>query len=137
MLPLPAIPQALVFQADARVLGFTAAASLASLLMFRLAPSWRATQVDLTGNLKSSQGSTPAKGTRPLGRTLVACQLGLSVLLLVAAGLFVQTIRNLTRLDLGFNATNLLQVSLDTDGSGYREGQVAAASGTPRPSQIR
>jgi predicted permease len=126
MLPLPAIPQALVFQADARVLGFAAAASLASAVMFGLAPSWRATRVDLTANLKSGHGSTQAKGTRLFARALVACQVALSVLLLVAAGLFVQTIRNLTRLDLGFNTKKLLQVSIDTSGAGYAEGQVAA-----------
>jgi predicted permease len=56
----------------------------------------------------------------------VACQVGLSVLLLVGAGLFVQTLRNLMRLDVGFKPDSLLQVSLDTRGSGYREGQVGA-----------
>jgi predicted permease len=124
MLPLPAIPEALAFQADARVLAFAAGASLASAMLFGLAPAWRATQVDLTAALRSSQGSTPTKRARRLGRWLVACQVGLSVLLLVGAGLFVQTLRNLTRLDLGFAAENLLQVSLDTRGSGYQQGQV-------------
>ena len=81
-------------------------------------------QVDLTAALRSSQGSTPTKRTRRLGRALVACQVGLSVLLLVGAGLFVQTLRNLVRLDVGFNPESLLQVSLDTRGSGYRAGQV-------------
>ena len=46
------------------------------------------------------------------------------MLLLVGAGLFVQTLRNLTRLDVGFNPDNLLQVSLDSNGSGYRQGQI-------------
>jgi len=124
MMPLPAIPEALRFQADARVLVFAAGASLLSALLFGLAPAWRATQVDLTAALRSNQGSTPTKGARRLGRSLVACQVGLSVLLLVGAGLFVQTLRNLTRLDMGFNADSLLQVSLDTRGSGYQRGQV-------------
>ena len=124
MLPLSTMPQGLAFQADARVLGFAAGVSLLSALLFGLAPAWRAAQVDLTAALRSSQGSSPTKHTRRLGRTLVACQVGLSVLLLVGAGLFVQTLRNLVRLDVGFNPERLLQVSLDTQGSGYREGQI-------------
>jgi predicted permease len=48
----------------------------------------------------------------------------LSVLLLVGAGLFVQTVRNLLRVDVGFATDGLLQVSLDTRGAGYGAGQV-------------
>ena len=63
-----------------------------------------------------------------LGRWLVACQVALSVLLLVGAGLFVQTLRNLARVDVGFVADGLLQVSIDTRGAGYGPGQVGACS---------
>jgi predicted permease len=126
MLPVSVMPESLAFRVDARVLGFAAAVSLLSALLFGLAPAWRAAQVDLTAALRSSQGSSSTKRTRRLGRTLVASQVGLSVLLLVGAGLFVQTLRNLVRLDVGFNTESLLQVSLDTRGSGYREGQVGA-----------
>jgi len=126
MLPLPAIPERLTLQADGHILGFAAGVSLLSALLFGLAPAWRASRVDLTAALRSSQGSTPTKGTRRLGRFLVACQVGLSVLLLVGAGLFVQTLRNLVRLNVGFNPEGLLQVSVDTRGGGYRQGQVGA-----------
>jgi predicted permease len=139
MLPLPAIPQSLAFHLDARILTFAAAVSLLSALLFGLAPAWRATDVDLSGSLRTSQTTTPAKSARRLGRVLVACQVGLSVLLLVGAGLFVQTLRNLSRLDLGFRTDHLLQVSIDTRFAGYgarnqsggdepadREGEVGA-----------
>ena len=59
-----------------------------------------------------------------MGRVLVACQVGLSVVLLVGAGLFVQTLRNLSRQDVGFNPDRLLQVSIDTRFAGYGKGQV-------------
>ena len=124
MLPLPAAPESLAFRLDARVLGFAAGVSLLSALLFGLVPAWRAAQVDLTAALRSSHGNSATKRTRRLGRALVACQVGLSVLLLVGAGLFVQTLGNLVRLDVGFNPESLLQVSLDTRGSGYRAGQV-------------
>ena len=48
------------------------------------------------------------------------------MLLLVGAGLFVQTLRNLTRVDVGFVPDGLLQVSIDTRGAGYGPGQVGA-----------
>ena len=124
MLPLAAIPDGLVFQADARVLGFAAGLSLLCALLFGLAPAWRATQVNLTTGLRPSQGSTPTKRARRLRHSLVACQVGLSVLLLVGAGLFVQTLRNLVRLDVGFTAESLMQVSLDSHGSGYRQDDI-------------
>ncbi len=76
MLPLPAFPEGLRFQADARTLGFAAGLSLLSALLFGLAPAWRAAQVDLTGALRSSQTGTPTRTTRRLGRLLVACQVG-------------------------------------------------------------
>jgi predicted permease len=124
MLPLPVSPESLAFRADARILGFAAGVSLLSALLFGLAPAWRATQVDLTAALRLNRGSSPTKGARRAGRWLVACQVGLSVLLLVGAGLFVQTLRNLERLDVGFNPDSLLQVSVDTRASGYVRGQV-------------
>ncbi len=137
MLPLPAIPDSLAFHADARILGFAAGVSILSALLFGLAPAWRATDVDLAGSLRLSHGATAPKHARRLGRVLVACQVGLSVLLLVGAGLFVQTLRNLSQLDIGFSADRLLQVSIDTRFAGYgrrsqsgedernREGEVA------------
>ena len=126
MLPVSVMPESLAFRVDARVLGFAAGVSMLSALLFGLVPAWRAARVDLTAALRSSSGNSSTKRARRLGRTLVACQVGLSVLLLVGAGLFVQTLRNLMRLDVGFKPDSLLQVSLDTRGSGYREGQVGA-----------
>jgi predicted permease len=126
MLPLAATPPSLVFAVDARVVGFAAAVSLISGLLFGLVPAWRATQIDLTGALRNNQDSTPTRTARRLGRVLVGCQVGLSMLLLVGAGLFLQTLRNLSHVDVGFNPNNLLQVSIDTRGAGYRDGQVGA-----------
>jgi predicted permease len=126
MLPLQTVPESLAFHADARILGFAAGVSLLSAVLFGLAPAWRATDVELTDSLRSSQASTPPLGARRFSRALVACQVGLSVLLLVGAGLFVQTLRNLTSLDVGFNPDRLLQVSIDTRFAGYKEGQVGA-----------
>jgi predicted permease len=126
MLPMTAVPESLAFNLDGRVLGFAALLSLLSALLFGLAPAWRGTHVDVTA-LRSSHGSTSPAGARRVGRFLVACQVGLSVLLLVGAGLFLQTLRNLTHVDVGFNPDNLVQVSIDTRGAGYRDGEAAGA----------
>jgi predicted permease len=126
MLPLPVPPGGLSFAADARVIGFAAGVSVTSVLLFGLGPAWRATEVDLTAGLRSTPGVTPPKRTRRLGRLLVACQVGLSVLLLVGAGLFVQTLRNLGRLEMGFRVDSLLQVKIDPGFAGYKEDQTAA-----------
>jgi predicted permease len=126
MLPLPAAPGALTFVADARVVGFAIGIAVLSAVVFGLGPAWRATDVDLTGALRASRGVTLPQRTRRLGRVLVACQVGLSVLLLVGAGLFVQTLRNLSLLDMGFSPDRLLQVRIDPRGAGYKEEQVPA-----------
>jgi predicted permease len=124
MLPVEAAPDALTFRAGPRVLAFAAGVSLFSALLFGLAPAWRAAQGDTTTVLRSSAGKGPTQGSRRLGRWLVGGQVALSVLLLVPAGLFVQTLRNLSRVDVGFQVDGLLQVSLDTRGAGYGPGQV-------------
>jgi predicted permease len=126
LLPIAAVPEGLTFQADARVVGFAVLLSLLSALLFGLAPAWRASHVDVTA-LRSSPGSTATTASRRVGRFLVACQVGLSVLLLVGAGLFVQTLRNLVQVDVGFNPDRLVQVVIDTRGAGYGDGDAAGA----------
>ena len=124
MLPLATIPAPLAFQLDARVLGFAALLSVLSALLFGLAPALRATPINLANALRSTQGATAPKGVRHVGRVLMAFQVGLSVLLLVGAGLFLQTLRNLAHVDIGFNPDKLLQVLIDTRAAGYRRGDV-------------
>ena len=123
MLPLSEIPRSLAFQVDARTLGFAAVITAVTATLFAVAPARHAARIDLTTDLKSAHGNAATKNSR-LGRTLVACQVALSVLLLAGAGLFVETLRNLARLDIGFDPDNLLQVSIDTRGAGYGKGQV-------------
>jgi hypothetical protein len=80
-------------QPDGTVLAFAAAISLATGVLFGLAPAVRATRVDLAPQLKEAAlSATPRLG---LGRLLVASQIALSVMLLFGTGLFVRTFRNL------------------------------------------
>jgi len=105
-----------------RVLAFTAAVSLLTGVLFGLAPAFRATRVELAPALKESSRNLAGAGAGrrwPLGKILVAAQFAVSLLLLMGAGLFVRTLVNLQRLDLGFERQGLLMLSVDPVAAGY------------------
>ncbi|HET9529165.1 MAG TPA: ABC transporter permease, partial [Blastocatellia bacterium] len=106
---------------DLRVLGFTIGVSLLTGLIFGLVPAFRATRVDLTPVLKDNAASAIKGGARMrLGKALVVAQVAMSLVLLVGAGLFVRTLRNLENSGLGFNKDNLLVFRIDPTLNGYK-----------------
>jgi macrolide transport system ATP-binding/permease protein len=112
---------------DLRVLTFTLAISLVTAIVFGLAPALRVTSLDLSASLKehsAGQGSSMRGGT--LRRLLVAGQVGLSLLLLIGASLFLRSLINIRGLDPGFNPERLLLVTFDPIGTGYRGGRLSA-----------
>lgn len=110
---------------DLRVLGFTIAVSLATGLLFGLAPALRATKVDLAPALKDNARSVTG-GTRSiLTKSLIIVQVSMSLVLLVGAGLFVQTLRNLQNVDIGFNRENLLLFNVEPGLNGYDRPRMA------------
>ncbi len=119
-------PIALNVTLDARVLTFTAAASLLAGVLFGLAPAWRTTRVDLTPALKDSARNSESGVRLGLGKSLVVAQVALSLSLLIGAGLFVRSLGKLYTLDAGFKKENVLLVSTDARMIGYRDKQVAA-----------
>src|SRR6185295_12158844 len=102
-----------------RVLVFTLAVSLLTGVVFGLAPAWRATGLDLATSLKQSRRTTGAVSR--LSKGLIVTQVALSLLLLVGAGLFIRTLYNLQRVNLGFNQENLLVFTLQPEQSGYKD----------------
>jgi len=103
---------------NTRVLGFTLAASLLTGLLAGLAPSLRATRLDLVSSLKEQVSDSNAGRTRlPLNKILVVAQVALSLFLLIGAGLFVRSLQNLRNLDAGFDRENvtLFELDLGTD----------------------
>ena len=114
-------PKALEPKLDWRVLAFTMALSLLTGIVFGLAPAWRATKVDLTPALKDGVRSSSAASRSLLSRGLVVMQVALSLLLLVGAGLFVRTLLNLQRVDVGFNTQNLLLFGMSPSLIGYKD----------------
>ena len=116
---------ALDLKLDVRVLGFTIAVSLATGLLFGLAPALRATRVDLTPALKDNSRSVVGGSRSLLNKSLIVVQVAVSLVLVVGAGLFVRTLRNLENVDVGFNRENLLLFSIDPGLSGYDNTQIA------------
>ncbi|HUI84821.1 MAG TPA: ABC transporter permease [Candidatus Binatia bacterium] len=112
-------------QPDHRVLLFNFGIALLAALLFSMAPALRFLHPDLIGPLKQ-QTATASGGPLRFRRLSVAVQIGLSLLLLIGAGLFVQTLRNLKNVDLGFATDHLLSFGIDPPLAGYKPGQVAA-----------
>jgi macrolide transport system ATP-binding/permease protein len=113
------------------VLGVTFGLSLLCGMLFGLAPAIRATRPALICALKD-RSVTASVGTRLRGaiprpsltHTLVAAQIAISMLLLVAASLFVRTLSNLHSVQLGFNREGLLLFELNAPQAGYPEARV-------------
>ena len=94
---------------DLRVLGFTAGVSIATALLFSLAPALQATKVDAAkpGSIVRSTSQNR------LGRALVVVQVTLSVLLLCGAALFVRTLHNLNAVESGFDHDGILTMQVE------------------------
>ena len=114
---------------DIRVLGFTAGAAILTGILFGFAPAVKATRSATSEALKQTARSlTERRGGWSLARLLVVSQVALSLLLLVAAGLFVGTLRNLSHQDLGFTSEGILLVTPDLRPAHYsKERQTLAA----------
>lgn len=100
---------------DGRALAFLGATSVFVAVLSGLAPALRAARVDLTRDLRDGERAGARLG---LGRTLVVAQVAMSLVLLVGAGLFLRTLRNLTRVDTGLAAegVHLFKVHAVTSG---------------------
>ena len=111
------------------VLLVTLALSVACGVLFGLAPALQATRPALMPRLRDrsvSESGARLRVARPgLTQGLIVAQIATSLLLLVAAGLFVRTLSNLQSVSLGYNRDNVLLFDLDAPQAGYPESQVA------------
>jgi predicted permease len=99
---------------DWRVLAFTTGLAALTTVSFGLAPALRATRAEPATLLQSgSRGATGGRERFSLRRILIVSQVGLSVVLLMGALLFVRSLRNLTTLNVGFQQTGILVTSVD------------------------
>jgi predicted permease len=105
---------------DGRVLAFVLGVMLLTSLVFGLLPAIRGSRTEITLYLKDRSGADSGGGIS-LRRMLVGIQVALSLLLLVGAGLFVRTLRNLESLGPGFPTDHLLTFKIDPSLSGYSD----------------
>ena len=114
---------------EVRVLGFTAAVSLFTGILFGLAPAFRSVRVDVTPTLKegfSASTKVSRAGTRrfSIGNALVVTQVALAIVVLVGAGLLVRTLQNLRSIDVGFDSHNLVIFGINPSLAGYKDAQI-------------
>ena len=107
---------------DLRVLGFTLAVSLATALVFALAPALRASRPNIVDELKQ-RGGDASFGNRvfSMRSLLVSAQVALSLVTLVGAALFVRSLGNAQRIDPGFAWETLGVLTVDLGAQGYGE----------------
>ncbi len=104
------------------VLGVTAGLSVVCGLLFGLAPAIQSTRPDVMPALQNGHGGGPRRGAQ---HVLVVAQIAISFLILVAAGLFVQTLNKLHSVQLGYARENILLFSLNARQAGHRDPEIA------------
>ena len=112
-------------QLDLRVLLFTVGVSLATGILFGLAPALSACHPEPAASLRATGAAPETPLRRSIGKGLVVAQVALSIVLLAAAGLFVRHMLTLRNVGLGFQRESVLLLTLDPAGSGYQGNQLA------------
>jgi predicted permease len=111
--PTPSLP----------VLGFTFSVSLLTGILFGVAPAWMMARADPADALRGAHRSTTHSGGWTQN-SLVVAQVALSLVLLCAAGLLTQSLRNMQRQDFGFEVANRYILHMDPQMAGYRAEQL-------------
>ena len=112
---------------DTRVLAFSAAVSILSGIFFGLVPAVTATRVNISPTLKDNAAQFSARGFRfRFGKALVGGQVALSLLLLIASGLLLQTLDRLQKVNLGFDRQALLTFEVRPGLNAYSDEKLIA-----------
>lgn len=107
------LPNAKIIDIDWRVLVFSLATTMATGVIFGLAPSWATAKTELSATLKESGLSTTSdRGRRRLRNALVVSEMALALVLLTGAGLLVRTFVQLANVDLGIDPKNVVTMGL-------------------------
>ena len=121
VVPATVVPFASEVHIDAGVLLFAAFITVATAVIFGLAPTLHTSKPNLSAALKEGTGRSTATGGRRLRASLVVAEFALAIVLLVGAGLMVRSFARLTTVDPGFDPANLLTASVNLPTIGYEE----------------
>lgn len=140
----PGLPRVASIGLDLRVLVTAVLAAVTTGIFFGIVPAFHSSRPDLTAALKDSGRSTTASATsQRLRGLLVVAEVALAVVLLVGAGLFISSFLKLTRIDPGFDYSNVLVLDVGPrfqqgkwqeaikQGRAYAERMLAAVSAVP------
>ncbi len=109
---------------DWRVVGFAFAISLGTGVLFGLIPALQSSKTDLTSTLKESSGRSGTGFRQNKARSiLVVTEVALALVLLIGSALLIRTAINLTRVDPGFDASNVLTMRMSLTGPEYQNAQ--------------
>jgi predicted permease len=100
---------------NSRALLFTFGLSLLTGLLFGVLPALRMTRIDVGPALKEGKGTGTSKSRSRIGHALVSAQVALALFLTISASLFIGTLRNLERIDPGFDQDRVIVAGLDTN----------------------
>lgn len=112
--------EALSLSIDGAALLFAIALTLGAALLFGLFPALRSTRVDLLSKLKAQSGPLAGgRGGARIRASLIASQTVMAMMLLVSAGLLIQSLANVGRVDLGLKVDSLVTFSISPELNGY------------------
>jgi putative ABC transport system permease protein len=123
------LPRTRELLVDQRVLFFALGVSIATGIVFGLAPAARRRVREVVGALKQESGTHGGAGggRHHIRRALVTAEVALAVMLVVGAGLLARTVVNLTRVDTGFNRSRMVTFSMTMPRGGSEPGGRVAA----------
>src|ERR1043166_4985604 len=105
---------------DLRTLAFTIALSVITALLFGIAPALQISKPNLSESLKESgRSGGPSAARNRLRSGLVISEIAITLILLVSAGLLIRTVARLTKVDKGFNSTNVLAMNIGLPSAKY------------------
>jgi len=116
---------AVELQLNLSVLAATMLMSLFTGILFGLAPALRTTRVNLNDTIKETARNVGGNRSR-LSKSLLVAQVAMSLVLLVGAGLFLNTLRNLQSSDAGFDRENLVWFTVNPQMNRYPEAQIVS-----------
>jgi putative ABC transport system permease protein len=114
--------QILEVHIDKSVLLFTLTASVMTGLFFGIIPAWQSSRAEINEFLKESGRSTEGRGNQRARGLLVIVEIALALVLLIGAGLLLQSFERLRRVDLGYDPHSLLTMPISAPFSTYPDG---------------
>ena len=120
----PEAAQTLELTLNLHVVVFAAVLALGTGLLFGLFPALHSTRPDLASMLKGQSGQpSGSRGAARFRASLVTAQIALSMALLVSAGLFIKSLVNVSRIDLGLEVDHLVTFAISPELNGYEPEQ--------------